>query len=44
MNRKVITVIIVIVVVVLCVLAMIYAPNIVGFMLRIHNNLPRPQH
>jgi hypothetical protein len=41
MNKKVVTVIIVVVVVVLCALAVIYAPNIMDFMLRIHTI---PQH
>jgi small neutral amino acid transporter SnatA (MarC family) len=44
MNRKVITVIAVIVVAALCVLAMMYAPNIMEFMLRLHQGIPRPQH
>ena len=44
MNRKVLTVIIVVVVVALCVLALIYAPNIMEAMLRLHNSIPRPQH
>jgi small neutral amino acid transporter SnatA (MarC family) len=41
MNKKVITVIVVIVVVALCALAMIYAPNIMETLLRMHRI---PQH
>jgi len=41
MNKKVITIILVIVVVALCVLAVIYAPNIMEFILRFHRI---PQH
>ena len=41
MNKKVVTIIVVIVVVALCVLAVIYAPNIMETMLRLHRI---PQH
>ncbi|MEO7838358.1 MAG: hypothetical protein ABIU06_03330 [Anaerolineales bacterium] len=41
MNKKVLTIIVVVVVVVLCVLAVIYAPNIMEAMLRLHRI---PQH
>jgi len=41
MNKKVVTVIVVIVVVALCALALIYAPNMMEFMLRFHKI---PQH
>ena len=41
MNRKVTVIIVVIVVVALCVLAVIYAPNIMEAMLRLHRI---PQH
>jgi hypothetical protein len=41
MNKKVITIIIVVTVVALCVLAMIYAPNMMGAILRLHRI---PQH
>jgi hypothetical protein len=41
MNKKVITVIVVVVVVALCALAVIYAPNMMEFMLRMHRI---PQH
>ena len=41
MNKKVVTVIVVIVVVALCALAVIYAPNIMEAMLRLHRI---PQH
>jgi len=41
MNKKVVTIIVVIVVVALCVLAVIYAPNIMEFILRMHKI---PQH
>jgi hypothetical protein len=41
MNKRVITIIIVIGVVALCVLAIIYAPNLMELMLRFHNI---PQH
>ena len=41
MNKKVVTVIVVIVVVALCALAVIYAPNMMEFMLRFHKI---PQH
>ena len=44
MNKKVLTIIGVVVVVALCVLAVIYAPNIMEFVLRFHNTIPRPQH
>jgi hypothetical protein len=44
MNRKALTVIVVIVVAALCVLALIYAPNMMEVMLRLHNSIPRPQH
>jgi len=44
MNKKTVTIIVVIVVVVLCTLAIIYAPNIMEAMLRLHNSMPRPQH
>ena len=44
MNKKTITIIVVIAVVALCLLAVIYAPNIMGVMLRLHNSIPRPQH
>jgi len=40
MNKKTITIIVVIAVVVFCTLAIIYAPNLMEFMLRIHT--PRP--
>jgi hypothetical protein len=40
MNKKVITIIVVITVVALCVLAVIYAPNIMEFVLRFHS-IPR---
>jgi len=41
MNKKVVTVIVVIVVVALCALAVIYAPNIMEFILSMHKI---PQH
>jgi hypothetical protein len=41
MNKKVITLIIAIVVVALCVLAVVYAPNMLEAMLRVHRI---PQH
>jgi amino acid transporter len=41
MNKKVVTIIVVIVVVALCVLAVIYAPNMMEFILRMHKI---PQH
>lgn len=41
MNKKVITIIVVIVLVALCVLAVIYAPNIMETILRFHRI---PQH
>jgi len=41
MNKKVVIIIVVIVVVALCVLAVIYAPNMMEFMLRFHKI---PQH
>lgn len=41
MNRKVITVTAIIVVAVLCIVAIIYAPNLMELMLRIHKI---PQH
>jgi len=41
MNRRVVTIILVIAVVVLCALAVIYAPNIMEFVLRFHKI---PQH
>jgi hypothetical protein len=41
MNKKVITIIVVVVVVTLCVLAVIYAPNMMEFVLRMHRI---PQH
>jgi hypothetical protein len=41
MNKKVITIIIVVTVVALCVLAMIYAPNMMEAILRLHRI---PQH
>ena len=41
MNKKVITIIAVVTVVVLCVLAVIYAPTIMEFVLRFHTI---PQH
>ena len=41
MNKKVITIILVIVVVALCVLAVIYSPNMMEFILRMHKI---PQH
>lgn len=41
MNKKVVTVITVILVVALCAVAVIYAPNIIEFMLRFHKI---PQH
>jgi hypothetical protein len=44
MNKKAITIIVVIAVVALCALAIIYAPNIMEAMLRLHNSMPRPQH
>ncbi|HEU0295767.1 MAG TPA: hypothetical protein VFR47_23710 [Anaerolineales bacterium] len=44
MNKKTITIIVVIAVVALCALAVIYAPNIMEAMLRLHNSIPRPQH
>jgi hypothetical protein len=40
MNKKVITIIIVVTVVALCVLAMIYAPNMMEAILRLHR-IPR---
>lgn len=40
MNKKAITIIVVIAVVALCALAVIYAPNLMEFMLRIHNPPP----
>lgn len=42
MNKIVTTIIIVIAVVALCALAVIYAPNLMEFVLRFHNT--RPQH
>ena len=44
MNKKAITIIVVIAAVALCALAVIYAPNIMEAMLRLHNSIPRPQH
>ena len=41
MNKKVTTIIIVVVLVGLCMLAVIYAPNMMEFMLRMHQI---PQH
>lgn len=41
MNKRVVTIIVVIVVVALCVLAVIYAPNIMDAILRMHRI---PQH
>jgi len=41
MNKRVVTIIVVVVVVALCVLAVIYAPNMMEFILRIHKI---PQH
>ena len=41
MNKKVITIIVVIAVVALCVLAVIYTPNVMEFILRFHRI---PQH
>lgn len=41
MNKKVITIILVLAVVALCVLAVIYAPNVMEFILRFHRI---PQH
>lgn len=41
MNKKVLTIILVIAVVALCTLALIYAPNMIDFMLRFHKI---PQH
>jgi len=41
MNKKVVTIIVVIVVVALCALAVIYAPNMMEFILRMHKI---PQH
>jgi len=40
MNKKVTVVIVVFAVVALCALAVIYAPNLMEFMLRIHNPPP----
>jgi hypothetical protein len=40
MNKKTITILIVLAVVALCALAVIYAPNLMELMLRIHT--PRP--
>jgi hypothetical protein len=40
MNKKAITIIVVIVAVALCALAVIYAPNLMEFILRIHNPPP----
>ena len=44
MNRNTMTIMIVIAVVVLCTLAILYGPNIMAAMLRLHNSMPRPQH
>ena len=41
MNKKVLTIVLVVAVVVLCALAVIYAPNIMEFILRMHKI---PQH
>lgn len=41
MNKRVVTIIVVVAVVALCVLAVIYAPNMLEFMLRMHKI---PQH
>ena len=41
MNKKVITITLVIVIIGLCVLAVIYAPNLMEFVMRIHRI---PQH
>ena len=41
MNKRVVTIIVVIVIVALCALAVIYAPNMMEFMLRFHKI---PQH
>jgi hypothetical protein len=44
MNKKTMTIIVVIAIVVLCTLAILYAPNIMAAMLRLHDSMPRPQH
>jgi hypothetical protein len=41
MNKKVITIIVVVAVVALCVVALIYAPNMMEFVMRMHRI---PQH
>ena len=41
MNKKVITIIVVVAIVALCVAAVIYAPNLMEFVMRIHRI---PQH
>ena len=41
MNKKVITIIVVVVLLAVCVLAVIYAPNMMEFILRMHKI---PQH
>jgi hypothetical protein len=40
MNKKAITIIVVIAVVTLCALAVSYAPNLMEFILRVHNPPP----